>query len=171
MAKQKSENDGILKNEDELIRETIDLAFGNDSNVVWYNAVKNDDVIMEGTVTNVYKSFKNGRNNNGVQTIKGYTLLDKNTGLQPKIFYKFNEGFRGDNIEWEQRFDDNCSESSVVQYLDINHTVGYTSYKSSFFGVSSRDFNYIKTRRYYNYYDTSKHKTVNSPMRYILMYM
>lgn len=144
----------IHPNEQELIDELIKLSFQFDigEKISWKNAASKNGVVLDVTTDACFKSFdlsqKDADASSGLQIVRGYTEVD---GITPQIFYEWQEGFQDSHIIWEKEFEKTCTESKATKYIDIDHSIGYTSYNPGYF-VTQRDFCYMKTRKFYTNY-------------------
>jgi len=155
MAEQKDEvdNECIHPQEDELIDEFIQLCFETTKRKInWKNSASKNGVVLDVTTDQCFRSFfKDKEPTSGLQIVRGITEVE---GITPRIFHEWNDGFQDSHVVWEKEFEQTCTESKVIRYVDVDHTTAYTSYAPGYM-ISPRDFVYLRTRRYFQNFKVS----------------
>ena len=87
--------------------------------------------------------------NDSITTIRGYqSMEDIKTNSEDIIndYYNFCNGSYNDIFDWEKICDELCIDKYSMEQIDDTHNIIYSSHNSGVFGVSSRDFCYVKSR-------------------------
>ncbi len=91
--------------------------------------------------------------NDSITTIRGYQSMDDIINATDNIikdYYSICDANYNDVFEWEKICDELCIEKFSVKQIDDNHNIVYSAHNSGVFGVSSRDFCYVKSRHLIN---------------------
>ena len=139
---QQSDKDFTLdiSKENELLKQCIGIAMEKDTESHWtsYDA-------GNASIKIQYKFLPN----DSITTIRGFQSMDNILIESDDIisdYYAFLNNKYEDVYKWEKICDELCIEKHSIKTIDDEHDIVYSSHHSGVFGVSSRDFCYVKSR-------------------------
>ena len=129
-----------IPRETELLKQCIQIAMEKSSENEWIDYESGNEAV---TVQYKYLS------NDSITTIRGFqsmddVLIESDDAIND--YYAFCDGQFDDALKWEMILDELCIEKYAVKRIDSDHNIIYSSHRSGVFGVSPRDFCYVKSR-------------------------
>ena len=143
-----SSEEPIKQRERKLLKQCIDIAMD-----------RSDDGKLVGNPEAEWIDFNSGNSditvqyrflpNDSITTIRGYQSMMDIIGTEDDPvadYYTFCDTNFDDVLQWEMDCDELSIEKYAVKQIDDDHSIIYSAHNSGVFGVSSRDFCYMKSR-------------------------